>query len=152
MNTDSQALESCLTRINVTSYCILSEMKLWREIKIMSELKGAYSRWLPLSVRKHSPETPSQLIPYSIHSFCWAVTFFYLLCHSAKKLSRSFFIPCHKDICAWRNSFSKYALISAPYRSKFIHTYSQSITMISADRLPYILLKFGKNLKYNQKK
>ena len=44
VNTDSQALESCLTRINVTSYCILSEMKLWREIKIMSELKGAYSR------------------------------------------------------------------------------------------------------------
>ena len=43
-------------------------MRLQWETEKQSELKGAYSRWLPLSVRKSFPETLSTPFHVTVHS------------------------------------------------------------------------------------
>ena len=53
--------------------------------------------------------------------------------------------------CATLNCASKWALIAAPIKTKFIRKYNHSIKRIKAVRLPYIFKREGKKVKYIEK-
>ena len=89
-----------------------SETKLRRENKKLSELKGAYSRRLLLSVRKQFPETPSQLFDLSVFTDA-----------TVPKICQAVFLSAAIQYsCAWRNCFSKYAFDLCPIKQE-IHAH-----------------------------